>query len=162
MVTRRRLDDIPCSIARALDVLGEWWTPLILRDVVYGLTRFDQIADDLPIARNVLSTRLSSLVEHGVLERHRYATGPDRYEYHLTEKGRDAFGILMALMAWGDRWEDLGGPAPVSVLCRSCDTETTPMVACSACGEALRPDRVGVRPNLGQETPRPRLVLERG
>jgi DNA-binding HxlR family transcriptional regulator len=162
VVARRRLDDIPCSIARALDVIGEWWTPLVLRDIVYGLTRFDQIATDLPIARNVLAARLRALVEAGVLEKVPYATGPDRHEYHLTEKGRDAFGVLMTLMAWGDRWTGDSGPNPVTVLCRGCSSETTPTVTCSACGDPLRPDTVGVRPNIGQDVPRHRLVLDRG
>lgn len=161
MVTRKRLDGLPCSMARSLDVLGEWWTPLVLRDVFYGVRRFEEIASDLPIARNVLSQRLRSLVEAGLLTRERYATAPDRFEYHLTEKGRDTFGVLLALMAWGDRWQNPGGPPPVTLLCRACRSSTTATVCCSACGEALTPDGVGVRPNLGQAVPRARLALDR-
>jgi DNA-binding HxlR family transcriptional regulator len=160
VVARRRFDDIPCSIARALDVIGEWWTPLVLRDIVYGLNRFDQIATDLPIARNVLAARLRALVEAEVLDRVRYADAPPRYEYHLTPRGRDAFGVLMALMAWGDRWAVGEDGPPVSLRCRSCDADTTPVVGCAACGAELRPDTVGVRPNVGQEVPRPMRVLQ--
>lgn len=161
MVTRKRLDGLPCSIARSLDVLGEWWTPLVLRDVFYGVRRFEEIARDLPIARNVLASRLRSLVDAGLLTRQRYATAPERFEYHLTDKGRDTFGILLALMAWGDRWHEDEGAEPVTLLCRACRSATTPAVCCGTCGEELTPAGVGVRPNLGQDVPRARLALER-
>lgn len=163
MATRKSLEEIPCSIARSLDVIGEWWTPLVLRDVHYGLRRFEEIARDLPIARNVLSARLRSLVEAGVLERRQYASGPDRYEYHLTERGHDTFGVILALMAWGDRWtgEPEAASPPVSVLCRGCNAETTPVVACAHCGDELTARHVGVRPNHGQQVPRARLALRR-
>lgn len=157
MARRRRLDDLGCSIAGALDVLGEWWTLLVLRDLHYGLTRFEDLAEDLPIARNVLSARLSSLADAGLVTRERYQTRPDRHEYRLTEQGHDTFGILMALMAWGDRWT--GDEKPVSVLCRTCRGETTPIVACGECAAPLGPGDVGVRPNLGQTVPRPTLRL---
>lgn len=160
MVRRRRLDDLPCSIARSLDVLGEWWTPLVLRDLAYGLHRFEEIAADLPIARNVLADRLRGLVEAGVVDKRPYATTPERFEYHLTDAGREAFGVLMALMAWGDRWTTPeGDPTPVTLLCRSCRTATTPQVCCAECGAPLALEGVGVRPNLGQQVPRTRLSL---
>lgn len=158
---RKRLDDLPCSIARSLDVLGEWWTLLVLRDIFYGLRRFEEIATDLPIARNVLASRLKKLVSEGLLERHQYAESPARYEYQLTAAGRDTFGIVLSLMAWGDRWANPDDTPPVTVLCRHCDTETRPQVTCGTCREPLTPDTVGVRPNVGQGTPRARLILER-
>src|SRR4029079_16151899 len=88
----------------------EWWTPLVLRNIMMGQRRFDQIQADLGIARNILSDRLSTLVAAGVLTREQYHDAPVRYEYRLTEMGSDLFGSLMALMAWGDRWLRPGGP----------------------------------------------------
>lgn len=154
---RRRLDDLPCSIARSLDVIGEWWTPLVLRDIFYGLRRFEEIATDLPIARNVLSDRLRTLVAGGLLEKVAYTEAPVRHEYQLTERGRDTFGVLLALMAWGDRWTDPEGTPPVTILCRHCRTETTAEVTCGACHQPLTPETVGLRHNLGQVTPSVRV-----
>ncbi len=93
-----------CSIARALEIVGERWTLLIVRDVFLGRTRFDQIQESLGVARNVLSDRLARLVEHGILEKARYSERPERYEYRLTPKGRDLHIALAGLRQWGDRY----------------------------------------------------------
>lgn len=126
-----------CSIARALDIVGEWWTPLILRDVFRGIRRFEELQTSLGIARNILSDRLSTLVEGGVLERRRYQEHPARYEYRLTDMGRDYYRVLLALKQWGDRWlaEDEG--PPVTLIHASCGHEVTPVLACSHCGEPI-------------------------
>jgi DNA-binding HxlR family transcriptional regulator len=92
-----------CSIARALELVGERWTLLIVRDVALGHHRFDQLLDGLGIASNVLTERLNRLVSEGVLERVPYCEHPQRFEYHLTKKGRDLGVALLALMQWGDR-----------------------------------------------------------
>jgi DNA-binding HxlR family transcriptional regulator len=92
-----------CSIARALELVGERWTLLIVRDVALGHHRFDQLLDGLGIASNVLTERLNRLVSEGVLERVPYSEHPQRFEYHLTKKGRDLGVALLALMQWGDR-----------------------------------------------------------
>lgn len=92
-----------CSIARALEVVGERWTLLIVRDVLAGLCRFDQLQASLGIARNVLAGRLSRLVEEGILERVPYSKRPPRHEYRLTEKGRELEPALTALRRWGDQ-----------------------------------------------------------
>ncbi|HVW32063.1 MAG TPA: helix-turn-helix domain-containing protein, partial [Acidimicrobiia bacterium] len=94
----------PCSIARSVDLLGDWWTPLVLREAFLGRRRFDDIQAALGIGRNVLTQRLRRLVEEGMLDRVRYQSKPDRYEYVLTEKGRDFYPVLAAMIAWGDRW----------------------------------------------------------
>jgi DNA-binding HxlR family transcriptional regulator len=136
-VKRSSVCHLPCSIARALDIVGEWWTPLILRDVFMGLRRFEEIQGDLGIARNILSDRLSTLVERGVLEKHRYQESPDRYEYRLTEMGVDFYPVLAALMRWGDRWlADDEGP-PVLLRHEGCGRETELRFTCSHCGEEL-------------------------
>src|SRR5438876_11226190 len=93
-----------CSIARALEVVGERWTLLIVRDAFLGLRRFEQFQESLGIARNVLTDRLNRLVDEGVLDRVRYSERPERYEYRLTQKGRDLSLALTALRQWGDTY----------------------------------------------------------
>src|SRR3712207_8670659 len=92
-----------CSVARALEIIGERWTILIVRDAFMGVRRFDDFQRSLGVARNVLNARLHRLVEAGVLERRRYQERPPRYEYRLTEMGRDLWPAVVALMQWGDR-----------------------------------------------------------
>ena len=93
-----------CSIARALEVVGERWTLLIVRDALLGLCRFDEFQESLGIARNVLADRLNRLVEEDILERVRYSDRPERYEYRLTRKGRDLEIALAGLRRWGDKY----------------------------------------------------------
>jgi DNA-binding HxlR family transcriptional regulator len=93
-----------CSIARALEVVGERWTLLIVRDVLHGLRRFDELQESLGIARNVLTDRLNRLVEDGVLEKVRYSERPERFEYRLTDKGQDLSLALAGLRQWGDKY----------------------------------------------------------
>ena len=112
---RTSFSEMACSIARTLDVIGEPWSPLILRDVWVGMNRFDEIQADLGISRKVLTERLNHLVDHGVLERRPYDRRP-RYEYHLTAKGTELVDVLMVMAGWGDRW--LAGEAGPPVLYR--------------------------------------------
>ena len=121
---KRDYDGQDCSIARALEIVGERWTLLIVRDVFLGLRRFEQIQENRGLARNVLSDRLNRLVEHGILERVRYSERPERYEYRLTEKGRELHLALTALRQWGDRYES---EKPLRVLRRKADGK--PVVA---------------------------------
>jgi DNA-binding HxlR family transcriptional regulator len=93
-----------CSIARALEVVGDRWTLLVIRDVVLGHHRFDQLVESLGVASNVLTDRLTRLVDEGILERVRYSERPARFEYHLTPKGRELGLCLLSLMQWGDRY----------------------------------------------------------
>ena len=99
---RRDYDGQNCSIARALEIVGERWTLLIVRDAFLGLRRFEEFQESLGVARNVLTDRLNRLVDEGVLERVRYSERPERYEYRLTKKGRDLNVALAALRQWGD------------------------------------------------------------
>lgn len=101
---KRDYDDQVCSIARTLGVVGDRWTLLVLRDLVLGLHRFEQLLISLGVASNVLSDRLNRLVAEGVLERVRYSERPERFEYHLTKKGRELGVALIALMQWGDQY----------------------------------------------------------
>lgn len=122
-----------CALARALAILGERWTLLIVRDAFHGLTRFDEFRRSLGLASNILSARLQKLVEHGVLER----TG-SRGSYLLTEKGRDLFPVVLTLMAWADRYER--GPAgpEVLILHTGCDHEAGGRLRCEHCREPIK------------------------
>ena len=104
--------DWPCSVARAAGVFGDSWTLLILRDAMYGLARYDEFQRSLHIARNTLSDRLGKLVDAGVMTKRFYQDNPPRYEYLLTEMGRDFFPVLAAMLSWGDKWLDGGGASP--------------------------------------------------
>ena len=134
---RTRFGDMACSIARTLDVIGEPWSPLILRDVWVGMNRFDQIQADLGISRKVLAERLNHLVESGVLERRPYDPRP-RYEYQLTEKGADLLDVLVVMAGWGDRW--LAGESGPPVLHRhhACGQVGHAQLRCEHCGEPMR------------------------
>ena len=103
LVLKRDYVDQNCSVARALEIVGERWSLLIVRDAFLGLTRFDQFQENLGIARNVLTDRLARLVEEGILERVRYSERPERHEYHLTPKGRELNIALAGLRQWGDK-----------------------------------------------------------
>ncbi len=135
-MARDDFGEMHCSMARALDVIGDPWTPLVLRDVYLGLVRFDHIATDLGISRNLLTQRLAHLVDRGVLARRRYQDRPERYEYTLTESGRELVPVLMALTAWGDRWV---GPeqGPPLRFRHACGQIIVPTVSCPACGEEI-------------------------
>lgn len=122
-----------CSIAQAVGVLAEPWTPLILRDLFLGLRRFDDLVEDLGISRNLLTRRLEHLIAAGVVERRLYQERPARYDYVLTEAGRDVVPALMTLMAWGDRWSTPPG-GPPALLVHSCGRTFTPVVTCPHCG----------------------------
>jgi len=102
-VRRKSFGNMQCPIARSLERVGEWWSILILRDAFHGLTRFDQFAESLGIAPNMLARRLKALVDAGLLERRRYSEHPPRDEYVLTEAGRDFRPVLWALLAWGNK-----------------------------------------------------------
>ncbi|MEW2355716.1 helix-turn-helix domain-containing protein [Spirillospora sp. NPDC029432] len=141
--------DMHCSIGRTLEVVGQWWSPLIVRDVYLGLHRFDDIAGNLGISRNLLAKRLEDLVAAGILERRRYQDRPPRHEYHLAEAGRELVPVLMAMMAWGDRWQTPAGGPPVRLVHEACGHEFTPRVACSECGEPVTADTVDVLPGPG-------------
>ena len=141
----------PCSVARAVDLLGDWWTPLVLRDAMYGIRRFDDFERSLGVSRNVLSQRLGRLVDEGLLDKVAYQDRPPRYEYRLTDKGRDFFGVVAALIAWGDRWLAPDGP-PVTLRHTTCGHVTTAQVTCSECGEPL--ELREVRGELGPGYPK--------
>jgi DNA-binding HxlR family transcriptional regulator len=144
-MTPSDFSSLDCSVARTLEVIGERWSLLILRDAFYGVKRFDDFQADLGIARNVLTDRLKKLVERGVLSRRPYEERPPRYEYRLTEKGRDLLPVVLSMMRWGDRWEATG-ERPVTLSHTTCGHETEPVTVCSHCGEELELRNVRAEP----------------
>ena len=135
---RTSFGDMACSIARTLDVIGEPWSPLILRDVYVGIDRFEQIQADLGISRKVLTERLKWRVEAGVLERRQYETRPPRFEYVLTPKGWELCDLLMVMVRWGDRWADDGAGPPVLYRHTACGEISHVELSCSHCGTPMR------------------------
>jgi DNA-binding HxlR family transcriptional regulator len=125
-----------CSVAQCLEVVGEWWSMLILREAFFGVSRFDTFQDRLGISRNVLNQRLTRLVESGVLVKVPYSLHPPRYDYRLTDKGRDLWPVLASMRQWGDKYAAPDGP-PVLMRHSSCGQISTAVMTCSACGEPL-------------------------
>ena len=141
----------PCSIARAVDILGDWWTPLIMREAFYGVRRFDDFEQALPISRNVLAQRLRRLVDEGLLDRVPYSDRPPRFEYLPTEMGHEFWSVLAAMSAWGDRWLDSDKGAPIVFHHTECNHDMTATVVCSQCRQPISID--DVQPRLGPGYP---------
>ncbi|MEV4256591.1 helix-turn-helix domain-containing protein [Spirillospora sp. NPDC049652] len=145
----KEADPRPCSIADTLELIGERWSVLVVRELLHGVRRFDGIAYNTGASRDILTARLRKLERSGILYRERYSERPARYEYHLTEAGRELGDVLMLLVKWGDRHINQDDP-PV-VWTHSCGADLVPEVVCAACGEPARegahsPHGRGVRP----------------
>lgn len=126
-----------CSIARTLELVGERWTILVLRDAFLGVRRFDEMQRNLGVARNVLATRLERLVGEGILEKVLYQERPPRYEYRLTDKGLDLWPIVVELMQWGDRHAAPEAGPPILIRHRGCGGVLGERRICSECGQPL-------------------------
>jgi DNA-binding HxlR family transcriptional regulator len=143
----RDVGRLDCTIARTLSVVGDRWTLLVLRDAFLGLRRFEEFQTDLGISRHRLSDRLAKLVKHGVLRRERYQTRPARWQYRLTEKGVDLYGVVATIADWGDR-HMAGRKGPVvERVHRTCGQATPMRIACGHCGEPVTAR--DMRPRLG-------------
>jgi DNA-binding HxlR family transcriptional regulator len=138
-----------CSIARALELVGERWTILVLRDVFLGRRRFDELQRSLGVARNVLAARLERLVDEGILERVPYQERPLRYEYRLTEKGVDLWPVIVELLQWGDRYAAPETGPPIVLRHRGCGGELGEGRVCSRCGESLKASDTRAEPGPG-------------
>jgi DNA-binding HxlR family transcriptional regulator len=130
--------EIACSIAKTLQVIGDRWTLLILRDAFRGVRRFDGFAEDLGIARNLLADRLGRLVEHGILEKVPYSERPLRHEYRLTPRGLDLSPALVAFMRWGDKHLADDDP-PVVLVHRRCGHPLDQVFVCWECDQTITP-----------------------
>jgi DNA-binding HxlR family transcriptional regulator len=142
-------DNQVCSLAGALEVIGERWSLLIVRDVLLGLRRFDEIQSDLGIARNVLNARLTRLLDQGVLEKRLYQERPPRYEYRLTDKGLDLWPAIVALMQWGNRYTSPEAGPPVLLEHRDCGGAVDEHRICETCGARLSVRDVRALPGPG-------------
>jgi len=145
---RTSFETMNCSVAQCLEVIGEWWSMLIVRDAFLGVRRFDDFQSRLGISRNILATRLTSLVEAGVLQKAPYQERPLRHEYRLTEQGRDLWPVLTAMREWGDRWAAPDG-APLEVVHDACGEVMMVDRRCRTCGEHVDHRTVHTRPGPG-------------
>jgi DNA-binding HxlR family transcriptional regulator len=142
-----------CSIAKALEVIGERWSLLIVRDVMNGRRRFGELQEGLGVARNVLSARLQRLVEDDILERRPYQRNPERYEYFLTEKGLDLWPALVALLGWGDRHSPTPDGPPMLIVHKECGGAVSDRGICESCGKTLHARDARALPGPGVEVP---------
>ena len=153
---RTRFEDAACPIARTTDLMGDWWTPIIMREAFLGRRRFDDFQKALSVSRGVLSKRLSRLVEEGLLERHAYEKRPPRFEYVLTEKGRAFYPVLAAMWRFGEDWLWAEGEeSPLQLFDRASGEVVAPQVVDERTGRAIdvRKLRLGRR---GDDSGQPR------
>ncbi len=147
---RTRFDEVACPIARTTDLIGDWWTPIIMREAFYGRRRFDEFQSSLEIPRAVLTARLRRLCDEGMLQRVEYQQSPPRYEYRLTDKGRAFWDVLAAMFRWGSDWMWPGQDGPTVVLQdRETGAEVRPRVIDENTGAPLdvRRTRIGRAPS---------------
>jgi DNA-binding HxlR family transcriptional regulator len=140
-------EDFHCSLARALEAVGDWWSPLILRDLAIGLRRFDELIEDLGLSRNLLTDRLTTMIEHGIVDRQPIEDHATRVEYVLTESGFELVNVLMALTAWGDRWRTpkFGPPIEFHHQGHQC----LPVVTCATCQKPVDSSSITFRAGPG-------------
>lgn len=150
-----------CSIASSLEVVGERWSLLIIRDIFRGRRRFDQIQKSLGVARNVLTARLTRLVDEGILEKRAYQSSPDRYEYFLTEKGLDLWPVLMAYLGWGDKYCEPEKGKPRLIVHKKCGGEVDDRRICLKCGKALDVHEAESIPGPAEPNPEEELKATR-
>ena len=145
-MVRKSLSHLECSVANTVEIVNDSWTVLILRDTFLGVRRFDQFVESLGIARNTLASRLDQLLASEMLEAQPYQDNPVRYEYRLTEKGKDLFDVLMTLWAYGERWYPPSDPDHQRAIHLDCGHEASAVAHCSHCGERLTRRNVRIEP----------------
>jgi DNA-binding HxlR family transcriptional regulator len=151
-------DSEVCSAARALELVGERWTLLIVRNALFaGTSRYGEFQKRLGIATNILTTRLDGLVDSGIMQRRKYSDNPDLYEYLLTDKGCELVPVILALTAWGDRWAAPDGP-PVIYTHAACGGEVFQQTVCANCGQVYDLTGVVARPGPGMPAERAALM----
>jgi DNA-binding HxlR family transcriptional regulator len=158
-VLRRDYPGLDDSVAKALEVIGERWSLLIVRTVMHGNRRFGEMQESLGIARNVLSARLQRLIDEDILERRAYQESPPRYEYFLTQKGLDLWPALIALLHWGDRYSpNPGGPLRL-IVHKDCGGAVSERGICEECGKVLTARDAKQVPGPGAASPSPGEVF---
>ncbi len=149
---RTQFGAMACSIARTLDVIGEPWSPLILRDIYAGTNRFEQLQRSLGVSRKVLAERLNWLVEQGVLVRREYSARPVRHEYLLTDKGMELCDLLLVMVRWGDRWTTGEAGPPVLYRHHTCGKTSHVELRCSECEQPMRATDIELLPGPGADS----------
>jgi DNA-binding HxlR family transcriptional regulator len=149
---RTRFDGEVCPIARVTDLFGDWWTPLVLRELLYGQSRFDEIQDALGISRAILTQRLRRLEDEALLRRVPYQDNPPRFEYLLTDKGEAAWDVLAAMWRYGSDWLFAGGTAPGELYNLQTGETIRPRVVDENSGEAIERTTTRIRPSVGSGT----------
>ncbi len=149
---RKNFDHLECPLAKTLGVIGEWWDLLIIRDLFYRINTFTGLSEDLGVARNILTDRLKKLEKTGIIEKKVYHERPRRYEYRLTEKGKDLYPILMVMAHWSEKWESPDGPA---ILFRHNEDghHVIPKLVCEQCGLTIKPADIRPEPGPGVKDP---------
>lgn len=150
---RTSLAHLECSVANTVEVVSDSWTVLVLRDAFQGVRRFDQFVESLGIARNTLARRLERLVEAGMMRAEPYQDNPVRYEYRLTDKGKDLFDVLMTLWAFGERWNPPADPDHQRAIHVDCGHEAIAVAECSHCGGRITRHNVRIEPPNSTVTP---------
>lgn len=153
---RTQFSEMTCSIARTLDIIGEPWSPLILRDVYVGIGRFDRLQEDLGISRKVLAERLRWLVDNDVLARQVYSDRPPRHEYVLTAKGLELCDLLLVMVRWGDRWTAGDAGPPVLYRHHACGEISHVDLHCAVCDKPMHASDIDVLPGPGAVAASPR------
>ncbi len=141
-----------CSVAQCLEVVGEWWSLLIIRDAFLGVTRFDEFRARLGISRIVLNQRLAGLVQNGVLVKVLYSEHPPRHDYRLTDKGKDLWPVLTTMRQWADKYAAPDGP-PLELVHERCGAISLARMTCSTCGEPISARDVRAVPGPGAVEP---------
>lgn len=154
------INEMKCSVARTLSVIGDRWTLLIVRDAFLGVRRFEDFQGDLGMTRHRLAARLAKLVDDGILARVKYQDRPRRYEYRLTEKGIDLYPVVVSLLRWGDRWMTGPDGPPIELVHRNCGAHVMPALTCPACKEQVDARTMSARlgPALKNQAERPRYA----
>ena len=147
-MARKSFSHLECSVANTVELLGDAWSVLILRDAFLGVRRFEGFVESLGVARNTLTDRLDRLVESGLMEAVPYQERPLRHEYRLTEMGKDLFDVMMALYSFGERWQPGGAADRFRAIHVDCGNEGHATVHCSHCGERLTRRNVRLEPKV--------------
>ncbi len=153
-MSRSDLARTSCTVARTIEIVGDAWALMILREMFQGSRRFDDLQRHTGVSPLLLTRRLKRFEAEGIVERRPYAERPLRHEYRLTPKGRDLWPVIIALKGWGDRWLGQPGPLPVTVRHTGCGQPTRPILVCSACGDPI--DATTARADLSAEMARER------
>jgi DNA-binding HxlR family transcriptional regulator len=147
-MSRKSLQHLECAVANTVEIINDAWTILVLRDAFLGVRRFDDFANDLGIARNVLTDRLERLVAAGIMETRPYQDRPPRHEYVLTEQGKDLFDVMMTLWSYGERWLPPADESRQKVIHISCGEEAHAVTYCGHCQARLTRRDVRIEPQL--------------